>query len=282
MADPKVSASVRSALTSDDPRLRDGAERVVAQGGPREARTFVPPEYQLRTAIVGGWDARRALLDRMHPSEVAQAATALLRDPSSLVRAAAIMALAESQDASAIPTCVKALADESAQVRSEACLALGRSGDRKATPALIAALNDAEDGVRESAAAALGRLGDPAAVEPLVMTLAFSDAGVRRAAARSLGRLGDAPAGKALRDVLARDPDWRVRRDAAAALSRAGKKPDAPALIAALGDEHWSVRLAAHETLAAITRQQFGPDQDARRAWWQREGNNGVSAEKRD
>jgi HEAT repeat protein len=282
MADPKVSASVRSALTSDDPRLRDGAERVVARGGPREARLFVPPEHSLRTAILGGWDARRAHLDRLQPSEVAQAATDLLRDPSSLVRAAAIMALAESQDASAIPTFVKALADESAQVRSEACLALGRSGDRKATPALIAALNDAEDGVRESAAAALGRLGDPAAAEPLVMTLACRDAGVRRAAARSLGRLGGAPAGKALRDVLARDPDWRVRRAAAAALSRAGKKPDAPALIAALGDEHWSVRLAAHETLAAITRQKFGPDQDAWRAWWQREGSSGVSAEKRD
>jgi HEAT repeat protein len=76
---------------------------------------------------------------------------------------------------------------------------------------------------RQDAAFVLGRMGDPAAVEPLCAALKFPDPLLRRLAAEALGRIGDARAEKALRRMVALEPNPAVAKVGRKALSKLRK-----------------------------------------------------------
>ncbi|MGD0898684.1 MAG: HEAT repeat domain-containing protein [Thermoguttaceae bacterium] len=266
---PRVQAFVAAALNGKDDHLRRGAEQLTAL---TEKKVAPPPtpQSQWRAAILSGGNGGRAHAKQVDDKAV-EIMKGLLQDTDSEVRVTAAAVLGEAQGApAAVAILTAALKDQSPPVRAQASESLGRLGDRRATAALLSAMNDSEEAVREAAAEALGRLGNPAALGPLVKALGSRDAGVRRAAAQSLGRLEDARALDALRGALRDDPHWRVRQAAAAALGRAPANFHVPLLIDALGDEHWAVCRAAHESLLSITHEKLQPDPEVWRAWWEK------------
>jgi HEAT repeat protein len=281
MDNPRVSAFVRSALTSPSEDLRRGAQLVVGNV-PETAGAFVPPAEHLRSSVRGGSQAWRERLAALPKADATQAATALLKDADAAVRAAAAAMLGMLKAPSAVPALIQALADPSVSVRAQAGEALGALGDRQATAAVLRALQDPEAGVREAAAVALGQLADPLALDSLLKVLDSPDWQLRRAAAQGLGGFPDARAGQALQRLGRSDPHWCVRRTAVSALGRRGDKSVAPALIWALEDEHWSVRSSAHESLVAVTSQKFGDSPEAWRAWWARQPGAQARPGKRD
>jgi HEAT repeat protein len=201
-------APLISALGDEDPAIRGGAARTLADVGTRA----VPP-----------------LIDA-------------LQDPHMTLRgrSGAAEALGGIGDARAVEALLPLLDDREISVRRAAAQALGRLGDTRAAEPLVSALADHDADMRTAAAEALQQLAwrpegtaagaaywvathqwdeavRAAAVEPLIMALQDPDASVRKPAAEALGKLGDARAIAPLSGALG-DSDIRVARAAARAL----------------------------------------------------------------
>lgn len=172
------------------------------------------------------------------------------------VRREAVIAIAKSNDTSAVPELVERMnSDGSDEVRAAAARALGKLGDVRASPALadVVAGPGSLD-VRAAAVTALGELRDPNSIpamisvwkldaatnkngvihegvrytlrdiaelsyDPLIAALRDEHPSVRSYAADTLGLIGDKRARDAIA-LLANDPDANVRREAKLALER--------------------------------------------------------------
>src|SRR6266404_4766013 len=171
----------------------------------------------------------------------------LLRDPSSLVRAAAADKLGKldyrstamngadhEQNLSEVPALIQALKDSHALVRAAAAEALGAIGDESAARPLIGLLKDPKPKVVVAAANALSAMvtgqgyvqdalspeDHKAAGSALVELLATSDQEVRHAALRALVEVGTMDDMKRIVSLL-EDEDVTVRNQTALALARA-------------------------------------------------------------
>lgn len=123
--------------------------------------------------------------------------------------------------------------------RARAAEVLGLLGHRPAVPRLRRLLWDRDADVRQVATRALGRIGDPAAVLPLIETLGADRPVPKHIVAQAVRRLGP-PALPALTAAVDHtDPE--VREVAIETLGMAGGHDAAPAIIAALRDDHVSV-----------------------------------------
>ena len=128
--------------------------------------------------------------------------------------------LADEDPAKALPLLYGYLNDQDPRIRSAAVEALGELGDPSAIEALGNALaKDTDSDVRESAAEALGELGSPNAVQVLRTGLKDGDEDVREAVVDALGEIGGPEAERVLRQALA-DSDEDVRDAAVAALAK--------------------------------------------------------------
>jgi len=131
---------------------------------------------------------------------------------------------------------------------------MGRSSEGVGSASAVLADLAASVESRTAAALALAELKSASAQAPLQTALASdTEAQVRTAAARALGELYRPGAADTLSAALATDDDENVRAAAACAM---GKVPDAnaPAIMNALQDSHFSVRL---EAAWALGRPQF-------------------------
>jgi hypothetical protein len=170
-----------------------------------------------------------------------------------------------ARDARAVEPLIALLKDESEthSARFRAAEALGELGDRRAVEALIDVLENFREGdsvysvgqgVRTEAAVALGKLGDPRAFDPLIEALEDDSLYVRVAAAEGLGLLGDPRAVRPLLVAKADFPlvmgsglDRHLIGEALEGFARSGAGVDA--LVAALDDEEFGVRLSAEMLL---------------------------------
>ena len=201
-------------------------------------------------------DRRRRALAAGH-RDAPDDARQLLDDPSPLVRAAALGALARLAVLGP-ELLARLLADADAGVRRRACTEAGRllargpsPGDRDEIVALVVgALGDGDPAVVEAAAWAAGEAGrhGAGALDALIELSARGTPLCREAAVAALGAIGD-PAG--LDAVLAALEDRpAVRRRAAVALA-AFDDPRADAgLRRAAADRDWQVRQAAESLLS--------------------------------
>jgi HEAT repeat protein len=189
-------------------------------------------------AMIKGWSNETAI-PKLIP---------LLRDPSSLVRAAAADKLGKldyrstgmngeehQQDLSEVPALIEILKDSHALVRAAAAEALGAIGDEAAPAPLIALLKDPKPKVVVAAAGALSALvstgqgysqdvlspeDHEAAGNALVGLLSNSDESVRHAAISALINVGTLDNMRQIVPLL-QDNDVIVRNQAANALARA-------------------------------------------------------------
>ena len=218
----------------------------------------VPAVEALATALnAGDWGTRVAAVDALvqigDPSAV-EPLMVTLNDADWATRKIAAEALGKLGDPRAVDPLAAAQKDANKDVRKAAAEALGKLGDARAVEPLAAAQKDANKDVRKVAAEALGKLGDPSAVEPLAGALKDADRDVRKVAVEALGKLGDPRAVDPLVEILddPNDPDSHdtLRRAACGALGELGAL-GVPRLIEALSDWRQPVRLAAVRALAS-------------------------------
>ncbi len=175
------------------------------------------PHPKVRRAIVSalGKFRRKELVELLRPLA--------LSDPSYLVQAAALRALGASKQAPAFDTLVEGLAIESWAdvVRSAAIEGLAALRESKAVPHVVLHLAYGHsERARRAATVALVKLApDDKTREVLEEALRDTFPNVRFDVVRALGELGDIKARGALRSVVERDLEPRVRRRAREALA---------------------------------------------------------------
>ncbi len=180
-------------------------------------------------------------------------ARVVLGDPSSIVREAAVRAVAESRLSTLVPSLIELLRDNDSGVRREAAVAIGTLGDQSVVPALLRAFPDAAADVNEAIAVAVSQL-DPEAVPRLVDSLIESpDVEARLALIRTLDRFS--PEATAVLYRLRDDRMPAVRAAAIVALARRARRGGsdagsiAQAVESGLQDPHEVVRASAVDAL---------------------------------
>jgi HEAT repeat protein len=143
-----------------------------------------------------------------------------LKDKLEFVRREAAYSIGETHSRAAVQPLVELLTTEKeSSVRAAAVAALGEIGEESAVPALAHVLSGLspnkkskkreDDFTMRSAAQALGKIRSRAGVEPLIAALTneTNSLDVRRASAEALGLIGDSSATSALEAaVAAQDP----------------------------------------------------------------------------
>jgi HEAT repeat protein len=174
----------------------------------------------------------------------------LLKDPSALVRRAAVDALARIDPGAAAEPLRLALADESAPVRIAAAAALGASESDAVIDDLRRLAADDDPRVRAAAVRAIGtRFGRSSQPERRERALAALDAALADDALVALGaveallEIGGQEAARAA-GLLAR-PEPELVKQAVACLARHAAAPTLEALLPLTAHPDWAVRAEA-------------------------------------
>ncbi len=150
---------------------------------------------------------------------------------------------------------------------AQAVKALVKIGKPAVEP-LIARLTSEDWIVRGYAVAALGGIEDPRAVKPLITALKDENRVVRINIIIALGRIKSSPSVNPLIAAL-EDNEWLVRRHAARSLGELGDPRAIQPLVNALEGKGFHTAAAAAGALKKITGQDFGPDPEKWRKWWE-------------
>jgi len=213
----------------------------------------------LRLHLDGAGDAVRLAIAKVlgciGRRQDTQLVTFLLKDPSALVRRAAVDALARLEPGTAAEPLRLALADETATVRIAAASALGASQSDDVIDDLKRLADDEDPRVRASAVRSLGRrfgrAEDPqrrSAALAVIEAALRDDALVVLGAIEALDSIGGPEAAR-VSAVLER-PEPELVKEAVACLSRHGETAALEALVPMVSHGDWSVRAEAIQALA--------------------------------
>jgi HEAT repeat protein len=222
---PPIVKALEKSLGDEEAKVRQAAAQALSSHG----RAAAAAEPALRKALAdsdGTVRIQAASALRSICADIKEAVAVLARlleDEAPGVRAGAARALGGigPDGREAVPALARLLRDGDTFVRRSAASALGAIGPdaRETIPALAGLLGDRD--MSWDSSAALGRIG-PAAIPALTAALGSKDSEVRANAVGALGAMGR-PAKEripAIAELLAKDPEHRVRRAAAAALGR--------------------------------------------------------------
>ena len=124
-------------------------------------------------------------------------------DPNAVLRAEAVLTLAEFQTAETVPTLQLAMNDEEADVRIAACRAWGRCGGPDALDLLSRTVrNDSDLDVRLAATTELAKFQDQQSLEALAVALNDKDPALQHRAVQSLKSVSGRDYGNSI-------PAWR-------------------------------------------------------------------------
>ena len=186
----------------------------VAGDAPELLTALRDPSPLVRAAAVG-------LTARSRRGGAAGELARLLEDPAVMVRVAAADALAALADPAGVAPLGRALHDPDTLVRERAALALGRVGSAAAAALLLGSLESIGHRARFEVLCALAAAGTPGAKNALARALSDRDLHTRLAAAAAIGRTATDPVDPLLVSTLA-DADPRIAGAAAAARARRG------------------------------------------------------------
>jgi HEAT repeat protein/cyclophilin family peptidyl-prolyl cis-trans isomerase len=224
-------------------------------GDPRAAKAFLSV---LRVPGVGAMVRAETLLalgGLPADPETQEYFVDYLADPSPVVRAAAIQALAKVDDDSFMTVLSGLDPDSHWSVRAQLAGILATKDPARALPRLTRMLTDTDQRVVPEVLTALTKLKAPDIVKILLEKLQADDVGVRASAASNLGELKPQEAVDPLNAAYKRgevDLLYDVRAAALEALSNYGPAVGVPALKTALADKDWAVRVRAAELLKKL------------------------------
>jgi HEAT repeat protein len=158
----------------------------------------------------------------------------------------------------AIPVLLEKLNSESADVRQAAVTVLGQIGSRRAVPGLVGMLGDPEPRVQLRAIRALGVLGGKRALDAVAAMTGDADEATQRALAIALARNDDGRAITVWSALLRRAKERYAAHSLGPWLRSFPRKKVIPLLLEGLSHRESHVRYDCHETLKALTRQDFG------------------------
>ncbi|MCA8913417.1 MAG: HEAT repeat domain-containing protein [Planctomycetes bacterium] len=198
---------------------------------PLRDRFLSDPDVRVQIAAIN------ALGDIGDPSAVPDLSIVGLKHPDPDLRAASAVALGKIADPThVLPALADACQDENATVRRQAIDAISKhygSDPERVYATVITGLSDFDSRVREASALALARLNDPRAIDSLLQATGDRTAVVRQAAAESLGQL----------------------------ITYDREKESFP-LVELLTDQNPGVKASALGSLTKVTREDFGADQE--------------------
>ena len=147
--------------------------------------------------------------------------------------------------------------DKHSEVRESAVRSLGALGDSRAVQPLFDALSDQDAFVRNKANQALIRLGDPEPETRLSIAISSNSPDLRLAAALDLANRHDRRARAPLADVLTQSWDGIkrahvARKSAIEGLLKFRDTDAVPALLFAVGDDDFEVKVAANQALIEL------------------------------
>jgi HEAT repeat protein len=238
-------------------------EALIAVAEPRvgdDGRVTEQAVELLRSHLEGAVETARLAIAKVlgciGRREDTQLVTFLLKDPSALVRRAAVDALARLEPGTAAEPLRLALADEAATVRIAAAVALGSSASDAVIEDLQRLAEDDDPRVRAAAVRALGhRFGNAedeaqhSATARTLETALADEALVALAAVEALGEIGGEEGACRVVALLER-PEPELVREAVICIGRHGKVGELDMLVPLVSHADWSVRAEAIQTLA--------------------------------
>jgi HEAT repeat protein len=199
--------------------------RIFGVFGPGEAYERTIQTLQTSSDAITRARAAEALGEFLSAGGIAPVASALVKDTSPEVRAAAASALNRLNSVGPNGELALALSDGDATVRLSALRAAVRVQGFTDVAAVARLVSDSSVEVRRHAASALGSMRAKDSVAALIALTSLaqeSDAVTRAEAAHALGLIGDKAALDALVAAQKNDPDMRVRDAATIALRTLG------------------------------------------------------------
>ncbi len=261
--DPGLAEAWAAALGSEEPFIVAGAITALAvAGAARHAGRIVKlaEDERYRTLVEetlerfpdGGGELREALAEAMPTL-------------GQLARITALAALAQRGSPAAFESVVREASDRESYAQAEAIAALGRLRDTRGVPPLAGLLADDDAGTAALASTALVRIGQSGSAEREAVLAAARDRGdaIRsQAVYRTLGALGGSEDVAFVLGGLAA-PGVAERGAAAAAMRALAQRGllstrGASALVTALSDQAWAVRVAAARAIADLARARGG------------------------
>lgn len=203
------------------------------------------PEVRQEAAIrLEGWE----------DAETLTALSSALLDSTLAVKQAAAQSLSEIKQADSIAPLMPLLAHDDSYVRAATLRAIRELRPLQAFDAIVANIHHADVQVRREAVSTLGWLKQPQAQTLLAqMATTDPDAEVRRIATGALGIESSVSAEveQALLTAL-HDEVWQIRVEAALTLGKVNVQSAIAPLIATLDDPYWQVRIPAARSLGKL------------------------------
>lgn len=191
------------------------------------------------------------ILSRFGTPEVQAGFVSQLKDPSKLVRQAALTALLKIQNLTDIAPIAPLLGDVDMEISNRAVEVLIRARNPDTIQHLVPVLQDESEYARRAAVEVLNEIGDATSVKFLLDRIKDSDWWVRSRAADALGRIGGPKVVDAVLQLV-RDKDDDIRRTAIEILNLTKDERAVDYLMQATHDADWWVVERAVDALAEI------------------------------
>ncbi|TDJ11187.1 MAG: serine/threonine protein kinase [Gammaproteobacteria bacterium] len=191
------------------------------------------------------------LLSRFDRPEVNHALEFQLKDPNSIVRSAALSALATRGGSVNIAAVSKLLQDTDLEVQNKAVEMIVQMNHPETVKYLAEALKDESEFARRSAVEVLNELGNKDSVKELLTVLKDDDWWVRSRAGDALAEIGGPKVVDAVMELI-KDDDEEIRRTAIEILNATKDERAIDHLLKATDDSDWWVRERSIDALSKI------------------------------
>lgn len=191
------------------------------------------------------------IVSRFSQPEVQSAILGQLKDPSKLIRQAALVALGRQPELTDVAPVAKLLCDADLEVQNRAIEVLIRARHPDTVRHLVPVLQDESEYARRAAVEVLNEVGDARSVKYLLDAIKDADWWVRSRAADALGKIGGPRVVDAVLQLV-RDKDEDIRRAAIEILNMTKDERAVDYLLQATRDNDWWVSERAVDALGDI------------------------------